>query len=121
LKKSYTHGDVIADPAYCSVRYEYTIESLANGNSPITQTVDKQVDIYYAADLTPLDETPLTVTVTAISESQYTTNESKQVTGTFNVHFDNPCTDTDFVTIQNAPFTNIAYTIDNSEKTVTHL
>jgi hypothetical protein len=33
--KSYTHGDVVADPVYCPVRYEYTIERLVNGNEPI--------------------------------------------------------------------------------------
>ena len=76
VMKSYTHDDVVADPVYCPVRYEYSIEKLANGNEPVTQTVDKQIDIYYTADLTPLDETPLTVTVTAISESRYATTES---------------------------------------------
>ena len=74
--KSYTHADVIADPAYCPVRYEYTIQPLANDGTPITESsdVDKTFDIYYDADLTPLDQT-LTVTVKAVSYSVYGTFE----------------------------------------------
>ena len=71
---TYTHSAVIADPVYCPVKYEYTIDSLANSGTPVTQTNDLQIDIYYDADLTPLDQT-LTVTVTVISESLYTTTQ----------------------------------------------
>ena len=36
VKKPYIHEAVVADPAYCPIRYEYTIEQLENGNEPIT-------------------------------------------------------------------------------------
>jgi hypothetical protein len=120
-KKSYTHGDVVADPAYCPVRYEYLIEKLNNGNEPITfGTVDKQIDIHYEADLTPLNETPLIVTVKAISDSKYGATIEKEAISVFKVNFDNPCIDQEFVTIENAPFSNIEYTITSAPETFTH-
>ena len=33
---SYVHDTVVADPVYRPVRYEYTIDSLDNTNTPIT-------------------------------------------------------------------------------------
>ena len=95
----YSHQAVVADPAYCRVKYEYTIPTLINGNSPVSRT-DTEFTIYYDQDLTPLDET-ITVSVTAISDSKYATSAGTPVekTGTFTVNFDNPCIDQAFVVI----------------------
>ena len=60
------------------------------------------------------------MTVKAISESKYTTTEEIEVSSTFIVNFFNPCIDTDFVTIENAPFDTLYYTIDGEAETFTH-
>ena len=61
---SYVHPDVIFWPKFCLVDYTYDIPVLQNGGEPITRN-GKQLDIYYSADLTPLDEGPMTVSMTA--------------------------------------------------------
>ena len=80
--------------------------------------MDRQVDVYYDADLTPLDQT-LTVTVTAITESKYGNTQDLQETGSFSVSFDNPCIDQGYVVIQNVPFNNLDYTINSGSVTYT--
>ena len=52
--------------------------------------------------------------------SNYGTNHEKEVNSSFKVNFFNPCIDTDFVNIENAPFSNIEYTIGSIAKTFTH-
>ena len=63
---TYTHGDATISPSYCNIVYEYNIEALNNGGTPITRS-GKTFTIHYTADLTPVAESPLTVTVTARS------------------------------------------------------
>ena len=61
------------------------------------------------------------MSVKAIAESLYSATSIKEVTSSFNVHFTNPCIDTDFVTILNAPFDTLYYTIgDDDAETFTH-
>lgn len=96
---SYTHPDFTADPSYCPITYSYAIEDLNNGGTPITNS-GKDFTIQYSADLTPIAEGPLTVTITATSTSKYTTSETPvTASADFDTTFLNPCLDTNFVDI----------------------
>lgn len=97
ITKEYTHPDFTADPLFCPIRYEYTVPNLTNGNVLVTRD-GKDFDIYYIDDLSPVDET-VTVTVTAISMSGFTTNNEISVSADFDVNCEDPCPNPAYVTI----------------------
>jgi len=110
------HGTVVADPAYCPITYSYVIESLQNTLEPITiDEATKTFTISHTADLTPLDEGPLSATVTATSGSIYgTVNTPLTSSESFDVNFLNPCIDQNFVNIVAAPVDEIVYIVDRA-------
>lgn len=103
---TYTHPDFIAVPSYCPIDYTYNVPALANSGTPITRA-DKTFTIFYDADLTPVDESPITVTVTGTSRSDKTSflpagtpAETKATDSeTFDVNFATPCLSDAFATL----------------------
>jgi len=107
----YEHEEPSIFPSFCGIRYDYTIPELPNGNMPITvdpmpednSDPTRKFYIRYTDDLTPLDVSPMTVTITAYSYSRFSDNAEPYTSDTsFDVYFLNPCIDKEFVRINDA-------------------
>lgn len=76
-----------------------TVDPMPEDNSDPT----RKFYIRYTEDLTPLDVSPMTVTITAYSYSRFGDNAEQETSSTsFDVYFLNPCIDKEFVRINDA-------------------
>ena len=128
-----SHADYITaawtvSPDYCEVDFTQSCTTLVGGNTAVSQkaatTISSDGQVTYAfewlTDLSPLGQTQ-TCTVTATSKSMYGTNNAATSSVDFDVTFENPCVDTDFVNIE-APGTlsDLEYPITSGAKQYTH-
>lgn len=116
---SYSHPEVIVEPQFCPFEAEYTISNLPNGESAITQdSVDESsFSFSYSTGLYPLDKSQ-TVSLVYTSTSTYgASNPSVTATFSFNLNFDNPCTDSDYVSIQCVSLPDLDYIINSGRQT----
>ena len=106
-----SHADYITaawtiTPTFCEVDFTQSCTPLVGGDTAVSQktatSISSNGQVTYAfewiSDLSPLGQTQ-TCTVTATTKSKYGTNNAITESVDFDVTFENPCVDTDFVNI----------------------
>ena len=103
----YIHPIFEIVPDYCPLMYSYSATSLNDGDTAVILPTsnDYTINFAYSKDLAPLGQTQ-TITVTAEAMSKYNFSTTKSDSRTFDLTFDNPCIDTDFVNIIAPTFTD---------------
>ena len=92
------HPEFISDPVYCPIDYTYSETELSAGDSAIS-TLARTTEFFYGKDLEPLGQTQ-TVTITATSNTIYgRTTTPIEKPDTYELTFQNPCIDSNFVTL----------------------